>query len=227
MRTPLKKRTKLSIRGRALLLQPNRLLRGLYPRALWRFKTKQKFLCLTFDDGPIELTHFVLDELKKYNAKASFFCVGENVEKNSAIYARILEDGHLTANHTQHHIKGFKFSLRNYLQEIDKCQAFVDSGYFRPPYGQLKGSQYKAIMARGFKIVLWDVISYDYETIEEEHCLRNVLRNAREGSIVLFHDNIKAEKNLRYVLPKVLEHYHTMGYKFLRIDEAEKAHLLL
>lgn len=227
MRTPQKKRTKLSIRGRALLLQPNRLLRGLYPRALWRFATKQKFLCLTFDDGPIELTHFVLDELKKYNARASFFCVGENVEKHPEIYRRLLEEGHLTANHTQHHIKGFKYSVANYLLEVDQCQAFVDSRYFRPPYGQLKASQYKALLLKGFKIVLWDVISYDYETISEEQCLGNVIRNAREGSVVVFHDNIKAEKNLRYVLPKVLAYYHNLGYQFLRIDEAESAHLLL
>lgn len=227
MRTPLKKRTRLSIRGRTLLLQPNRLLRGLYPRALWRFASNQKFLCLTFDDGPIELTQFVLDELKKYDAKATFFCVGENVEKHPKIYERLLAEGHLSANHTQHHVKGFKTSVAGYMEEVDKCQVFVNSTYFRPPYGQLKASQYKALNSKAYKIVMWDVISYDYETITEEQCLENVLRNAREGSIVLFHDNIKAEKNLKYALPRVLAHYHNLGYKFLRIDEAETAHLLL
>lgn len=221
MRNKSQKNKRLSLRSRSLLLQPNRLLQRLYPKALWRFNTTQKFICLTFDDGPIELTNWVLDELAKYQAKASFFCVGDNVIKHPGIFERISREGHLLANHTQHHVKGFKLNTSDYLVDVASCADLVPGKYFRPPYGQLKASQYRALKGLGYTLVMWDVISYDYEQIEPEACLKNVLKHAREGSIVLFHDNTKAETNLRYTLPEVLRHFSAQNFQFIRLDSAE------
>ncbi len=175
----------------------------------------QKNLYLTFDDGPIpNLTEWVLDELKKYDAKATFFCVGANVVRNNKIFERLKQEGHQVANHTMFHSKGFKMNTLDYLKEVDDCEQFTTTKLFRPPYGQLKKSQYRALIKKGYKIIMWDVISYDYETIPEETVLRNVIKNSKNGSIVLFHDNIKAERNLKFTLPLFLEHYTKQGFSF-------------
>lgn len=197
------------------MLQPNALLRRLYPRALWNIPTEEKIIYLTFDDGPIPgLTEWVLDELKKFNAKATFFCVGDNILKHPEVFRRVQSEGHTTANHTMHHSKGFRTSVYSYLHETNACRRLVENNYFRPPYGQLKRGQYKALLDNGYQLVMWDVISYDYEKIEAERCARNVIRNAGAGSIVLFHDNIKAEKNLRHALPATLKHFSELGFRF-------------
>lgn len=178
-------------------------------------KTTEKVIYLTFDDGPIPgLTEWILDELKNHNAQATFFCVGENIIKNCSVFEKIKNGNHLVANHTMRHIKGFKTGVSDYLNEVDKCAALVQNKVFRPPYGQLKRSQYHALMARGYKIVFWNVISYDYEKINKEECLRKVVDNTGPGSIVLFHDNIKAEKNLRYTLPLFLKHFANLQFQF-------------
>jgi peptidoglycan-N-acetylglucosamine deacetylase len=199
----------------ALLLQPNGIVRRLYRKALWSLPRNDRAVYLTFDDGPIPgITEWVLDQLNETGAKATFFCVGENILKHPAIFDRIRIEGHSVANHTMHHTKGFRSNLRNYLRDIEDCARLVENNLFRPPYGQLKRSQYRALVERGYRIVLWDVISYDYEHISEKKCVSNVLKNTRNGSIVLFHDNIKAEKNLRYSLPLVLKELTSQGFTF-------------
>jgi peptidoglycan/xylan/chitin deacetylase (PgdA/CDA1 family) len=201
------------------LIQPKSFLRKIYPQAIWRVPEKEKVIYLTFDDGPIpSLTEWVLDELKKYNAKATFFCVGANILKHKSIFERITAEQHAVGNHTMHHVKGFKNNVKDYMDEVNACGNLTGNSMFRPPYGQLKRSQYKALRDRGYKIVFWDVISYDYEKIHEEVCLRNVLDNCKNGSIVLFHDNIKAEKNLRYALPLFLKHFANLQFKFKALE---------
>jgi peptidoglycan-N-acetylglucosamine deacetylase len=202
-----------------LLIQPKSFLKLIYPKALWRVNTPEKIIYLTFDDGPIPgLTEWVLDELQKFNAKATFFCVGANIMKNPGIFDRIQREGHRVANHTMWHPKGFNTETINYINEAEECRKIVKNDLFRPPYGQLKRSQYKVLLDKGFKIVFWDVISYDYERISEKACVKNVISNTKPGSIVLFHDNYKAEKNLRYTLPLYLKHFAHLHYKFNVIE---------
>lgn len=202
-----------------VLLQPKRALRLVYPKAIWKIKTKEKQLFLTFDDGPIPgLTEWVLDELKKHNIKATFFCVGDNIHKHPAIFERILREGHVVANHTYNHLKGFKSKTTDYMMNTSKCEELTKSKLFRPPYGQLKRPQYKQLLQTGYKIVMWDVISYDYENISPEACFNNVKNNSVEGSIILFHDNIKAEKNLKYTLPKTIDYFLKLNYTFVSLQ---------
>jgi len=202
-----------------LLIQPKSFLKLIYPKAIWKINTSEKIIYLTFDDGPIpELTEWVLDELKKYKAKATFFCVGANILKNPHIFERVKQEGHQVANHTMLHSKGFKIDTLDYINEAEECRKIVKNDLFRPPYGQLKRSQYKVLLDKGFKIIFWDVISYDYEKISEKACIKNVIFNTKPGSIVLFHDNYKAEKNLRYTLPLYLKHFAHLQYKFNVIE---------
>jgi peptidoglycan/xylan/chitin deacetylase (PgdA/CDA1 family) len=198
-----------------LLIQPNRLLMRLYPEALWHAERDSKTIYLTFDDGPVPVvSEWVLDQLKAHSAAATFFCVGDNIQRNPAIFERIRSEGHLACNHTMYHSKGFKKSMASYIREVEQCNRMTGNRLFRPPYGQLTRAQYKALLRRGYEVVFWDVISYDFENITPEKCASNVIKNAKGGSIVLFHDSVKAEKNLRYALPRFLEHYAGEGYTF-------------
>lgn len=202
-----------------LLIQPKLILRKIYPKAIWNYSRSDKHIYLTFDDGPIPgLTEWVLKELEKYQAKATFFCVGANIQKHPAIFETIKSRGHRVGNHTMHHIKGFKYNVADYLKEADECRQLTGNNLFRPPYGQMKRSQYRALIGKQYKIILWDVISYDYEHIPETTCADNVLKNSKNGSIVLFHDNVKAENNLKYALPLFLEHFSRLGYQFKPLD---------
>lgn len=187
----------------------------LMPGYTWRISTSDKTLFLTFDDGPIpELTPWVLEILRKYNAKATFFCVGDNVRKYPAVFQQILSEGHAVGNHTFNHLNGWKTSTAEYLQNIEKCESLLSSKLFRPPYGRMKTEQKKALEKR-FRIIMWDVLSGDFsQKISTEHCLHNVVEHARPGSIIVFHDSLKAERNLRFVLPRVLEHFGALGYGF-------------
>jgi peptidoglycan/xylan/chitin deacetylase (PgdA/CDA1 family) len=197
------------------LIQPNSLLKKFYSKATWNFDRADKVIYLTFDDGPVPgLSEWVLDELEKYNAKATFFCVGANIQKNWTIFERIMKDGHLAANHTMFHSKGFKNSVSDYMLEVEACKKLVNNNLFRPPYGQLKPGQYRALIEKGYRIIFWDVISYDFEKITSKKCADNVIKNTKNGSIVLFHDNVKAEKNLKYALPLFLKHFSRQGYNF-------------
>ncbi len=192
-----------------------RFIQRLYPERIWAFSHSKNSVYLTFDDGPIpEVTPWVLDELKKHNAKATFFCIGENVQKHPEIFQRILSEGHSVGNHTFNHLNGWKTSTSEYIENIEKAKRQMHNSefkiqnsklLFRPPYGKITSKQAKTLQKKGFKIVMWDIISYDFDTnISEEECLQNVLKNIKPGSVVVFHDSLKAEKNLRYVLPKVL-----------------------
>jgi peptidoglycan/xylan/chitin deacetylase (PgdA/CDA1 family) len=193
-------------------------MKKFFPKAVWEFNSSDKTIYLTFDDGPIPgLTDWILDELKRFDAKATFFCVGENIEKNKIIFDRIEKDGHQVGNHTYNHIKGFHSSLLEYIRNTEACEVFTKNKLFRPPYGQLRKSQYRALLKKNYKIIFWDVISYDYENIAPEQCLKNVLKHAKAGSIVIFHDNIKAEQNVKYALPRTLEHFTEKGFKFRSI----------
>ena len=184
-----------------------RFIQRLYPERIWAFSHEKASVFLTFDDGPIpEVTPWVLDELKKHNAKATFFSIGENVKKHPEIFERILFEGHSVGNHTFNHLKGSKTETSKYIENTLLAEKLIHSKLFRPPYGKITSKQAKILQIKGFKIVMWDVISYDYDsTVSEEKCLENVLKNIQPGSIIVFHDSLKAEKNLRYVLPKVLE----------------------
>lgn len=204
-----------------LLIQPKAFLKKLYPKAVWNLDRNEKTIYLTFDDGPIPgLTEWVLSQLSIYNAKATFFCVGANILKHNAVFERVKQEGHLIANHTMFHLKGFKNNVPDYMREVEDCEKLTGTKFFRPPYGQLKRSQYKALLEKNYKIIFWDVISYDYENIPQEECLKNVISNTSHGSVVLFHDSLKAEKNMKYALPVFLKHFSELGYAFKTLTGA-------
>jgi len=207
----------------------------LYPERIWAFSRESNSVYLTFDDGPIPgITPWVLDELKKHQAKATFFCIGENVAKHPEIFKRISAEGHAVGNHTYNHLNGWKTETSEYIENVLKCEESLKSNsdpdvypdsklLFRPPYGRIKSSQAKLLQNKGYKIVMWEIISYDFDAgISEEECLQNVLGKIRPGSVVVFHDSLKAEKNLRYVLPKVLDYIGKKGWKGLAIPATDR-----
>jgi peptidoglycan/xylan/chitin deacetylase (PgdA/CDA1 family) len=198
----------------------------MFPNYVWDIKTNTKELYLTFDDGPTpEITNWTLNTLKQYNAKATFFCIGANIEKYPDIFQKVISEGHTIGNHTQHHVKGWTTKTKTYITEVldaeKQIQTFQSkrSNVFRPPYGQIKSKQGKELMALDYKIIMWDVLSFDWQKeISEETCLNNVLSKSKEGSIIVFHDSIKASKNMMYALPKVLESFSKEGYKFKALN---------
>jgi peptidoglycan/xylan/chitin deacetylase (PgdA/CDA1 family) len=179
---------------------------------------REKALYLTFDDGPIEhVTPWVLDTLKKFDVKATFFCVGDNVRKNRDIYSRILDEGHAVGNHTYNHVNGWKTDTHSYFENIGLCAQEVSSRLFRPPYGRLKRQQYESIVNH-YRIVMWDVLSGDFDAAtSEEKCLQNVIRYSRNGSIIVFHDSVKAERNMKYALPRTIEYFLDKDYSFRKL----------
>ncbi|MEZ4946202.1 MAG: polysaccharide deacetylase family protein [Cyclobacteriaceae bacterium] len=192
----------------------------LYPSLIWRVPTTEKKIFLTFDDGPVPgPTDFVLEQLKQFNAKATFFCIGNNAKKNESLFRQLAEQGHAIGNHTQNHLKGWGTSNEEYLNDIASCQKTIkDTNLFRPPYGRIKRSQIKKL--DNYKIVMWDVLSYDYSsTMNSDRCLQGVIKATRPGSIIVFHDSYKAEKNMTYALPRFLDHFSQKGYKFESLSE--------
>lgn len=175
----------------------------------------QKKIYLTFDDGPVStITPWVLDILKQHNIKATFFCVGDNVQKHAEIYQRILTEKHAVGNHTFNHLKGWNTHSQNYIQNIEKCASYVSTNLFRPPYGKVKKSQFRILHSK-FKIIMWDVLSGDYDKkTSPEKCLKNVIDTVRNGSIIVFHDSIKAQKNIEYALPRFIEYAKENGFEF-------------
>ncbi|MBE9468231.1 MAG: polysaccharide deacetylase family protein [Bacteroidetes bacterium] len=195
------------------------ILKKIFQSVYWNFsEIKTKKIFLTFDDGPNpDVTAKVLDILDKYNAKATFFCLGENVEKYPELFYKIKEKNHSLGNHTYSHINGWFTKNKKYFKDIDRANFLIKSNLFRPPYGKITPAQIKTLK-RQFKIVLWDVMSMDWNNnISKEKCLKNVFRHTRNGSIIVFHDTLKAQEKLFYLLPLVLEKYSNLGFDFVSI----------
>jgi len=225
------------------LVQTPKFVQRLFPKRIWAFPASENTVYLTFDDGPIpEVTPWVLDLLKKYKAKATFFCIGDNIQKHPKLFRSIISEGHAIGNHTFNHLNGRKTPINEYVDNVNKAEEVmsleskvgspkseeqrqssmlkgVEGSYnvnrklFRPPYGKMTSDQASALYKQGYKIVMWDVLSADFDTsISEEKCLQNVLQHIAPGSVLVFHDSLKAEKNLRYVLPKVLDYISEKGW---------------
>lgn len=196
-------------------VRPIFILNYIYPKAIWRKEKEKNNIYLTFDDGPIpEITPWILDCLKEYQVKATFFCVGENIKKHPEIFDRILAEGHAVGNHTYNHLRGWDSEDQIYFQNIEKCEKLTNSRLFRPPYGRAKKSQMK-VLAQDYKIIMWDVLTGDYDPkISPEQCYKNCVNYTRNGSIIVFHDNIKAINNVKYALPKSIEQLLRKGYRF-------------
>lgn len=194
----------------------NKILRTLYPNWIWSIRSKEKKIYLSFDDGPHpEITPWVLDELKRYNAKASFFCIGKNVAQHPEIYQRILTEGHRTGNHTMHHLNGWKTNTAAYFNDILEAGKYIDSKLFRPPYGKLTRFQGKALREAGYEIIMWSLLSADFDTqLSPSDCWELVRKNYQPGSIIVFHDSEKAKARMQYCLPKFLEEASGAGYTF-------------
>lgn len=202
-----------------LIEQPPKLLRWLYPRALWRMDKNVKAVYLTFDDGPIpNITPWVLDLLDKYNIKATFFLVGDNVRKHPEEFKMIVERGHRVGNHTFNHISGLKYLSYNYLENTNKADELINSTLFRPPHGWMRWGQY-IVLSHRYTVVMWDLVTRDYsKRLNGRQVLRNVKKYVRNGSIITFHDSIKSEKNLKYALPRAIEWLLEQGYEFKTFD---------
>ncbi len=205
------------------LHKTNFLMRALYPNFVWRKPSDEKKIYLTFDDGPIpEVTEFVLEILEKYQAKATFFCIGDNISKNPSIFQQILKDGHSVGNHTFNHLRGWATEDVAYLENVVKCQTEIQKNghhtkLFRPPYGRIKLKQANALLL-DYEIVMWDVLSGDFsQNLSPEIVLKKTIKHTEAGSIILFHDSIKANERMSYALPRFLEHFSTQGFQFSKL----------
>ncbi|OEK01762.1 polysaccharide deacetylase [Roseivirga sp. 4D4] len=195
------------------------LFKYLWPNLVWNIPNSEKKIFLTFDDGPIPgLTEWVIQTLDAYKIKSTFFCVGENIKKHPDVFSKLLEAGHSIGNHTHHHLNGRMVSTGDYLDDILLCDEALNientsTDLFRPPYGRLKTSQRNSLKHK--RIVMWDVLSKDYDgSLKPEDILRGTIKATQPGSIVVFHDNLKAETNLKAVLPKYIDHFLSIGYQF-------------
>ena len=197
------------------LVRTPRLIQNLIPSYTWSIPTEEKVLYLTFDDGPIpEITPWVLETLKKFNAKATFFCVGDNVKANPSVFKQVLAEGHAVGNHTFNHVNGWDSDNIPYFHNVRHCAKLVKSTLFRPPYGRLTPKQTQ-FLTRHYDIVMWDVLSGDFDqNISKEEVLKNVISATKRGSIIVFHDSLKAAERMKYALPRALEHFAAKGYRF-------------
>jgi peptidoglycan/xylan/chitin deacetylase (PgdA/CDA1 family) len=198
------------------------LLKQFYSSMIWNKSRRRHCIYVTFDDGPIPfVTPYVLNILKQYNAKATFFCIGDNVSKHPDIFEQVKNDGHSIGNHTFNHLKGWKTDNKTYIENFLKTDELLHSDLFRPPYGRIKKSQAKLIRKTkpNTKIIMWDVLSGDFDTeLKPETCLQHVLRYTRNGSIIVFHDSLKAYDRLEYVLPRAMEEWSRRGYEFKGLE---------
>jgi peptidoglycan/xylan/chitin deacetylase (PgdA/CDA1 family) len=215
-------------------IKTNALIKKIFSNYVWDIPNSENKIYLTFDDGPTpEITEWVLEELKKFNAKATFFCIGNNIEKHPQIFKKVINDGHSIGNHTLNHLNGWKTSTTAYLknsiqwsdyrgqtaegrlQTANEILQTENCKLFRPPYGKIKLSQSKKLRQLGYKIIMWDVLSADFDnSISKEKCLDNVIKNTKSGSIIVFHDSLKAFPNLQYSLPKALKYWAAKGFLF-------------
>jgi len=213
------KQNRLKRKKNRLEVHLPKFITNLFPDAIWTIPNPGKEIFLSFDDGPVpEVTPEVLDLLRKEGIKATFFCVGENVLKYPEVYHQIIDEGHAVGNHTYNHFNGLKKRNSIYIKNIEKAGRLIESNLFRPPYGFMKWSQYHTIKKR-YKIIMWDVISCDYDrNRSKETVLSNVMDNVRPGSIITFHDSVRAYDNLMYTLPKVIRELKAQGYQFKKIE---------
>ncbi|RAR48129.1 polysaccharide deacetylase family protein [Flavobacterium lacus] len=206
-----------------LWIKTNPIIKRIFSNYVWSIPNNEKKVFLTFDDGPTpEITKWVLEQLKAYDCKATFFCIGNNIEKHPELFNQLITEGHAIGNHTFNHVKGWNTPNKTYIKEVEKCEELMKatsiktlpSKLFRPPYGKIKPLQSIKLRKLGYKIIMWDVLSADYKKeISREKCLENVLKNVESGSIIVFHDSIKAFANLEYVLPKTLQFLSENGYQ--------------
>ena len=209
------------------LIKTPALFRHMFPGMLWKVQVTGKVIFLTFDDGPVpEITPWVLEQLAAYDAKATFFSVGDNVRKYPVVHDLVISSGHTVANHTFHHLNGWETSPVDYLRNVEKCRKLVPSSLFRPPYGKMCPAQTQMLLRTGYEIVMWDVLSADFdERLSGRQVLSNVVRHTGPGSVVVFHDSLKAWDRLEYALPRTLEHFASRGYRFAGLDEVSKTRL--
>lgn len=203
-----------------LWIKTHKIIKWLFPKYIWDIPNTENKVFLTFDDGPIpEVTEFVLSELQKYHAKATFFCIGDNISKHPDIFQKVVAGRHAIGNHTFNHLKGWETETDIYVKNVDLCkqqleQHQIKTNLLRPPYGKIKRSQAKILRNSGYKIIMWDVISADFDaTVTPEECLKNVLSNVNSGSIIVFHDSVKAFPNMKYALPETLKFLSEKGFK--------------
>jgi len=203
-----------------LIERAPKLYRSLYRGSHWRFNSDKKVVYLTFDDGPIpEITPWVLDLLDKYNIKATFFCVGDNVRKYPEIYQMVQERGHQTGNHTFHHIQGLKTDTQSYMEDVQEAGQLIDSKLFRPPYGHMRFSQFHALRKQ-YKVIMWDVVTRDYSCLMTAgQVFDTVKKYTRNGSIIVFHDSLKSGDRMKESLPESIEWLLEQGYSFRLIEE--------
>jgi peptidoglycan/xylan/chitin deacetylase (PgdA/CDA1 family) len=210
------------------LVKTPQFVQRIFPERVWAFPNNNNNVYLTFDDGPIpEVTSWVLSLLKEYQAKATFFCIGDNVSKHPEIFQQLISEGHSIGNHTFNHLNGWKTRTEEYIKNCSEFHEILryalndnsalstqNSKLFRPPFGKITSKQAIILQEKGYKIIMWNVLSADFDTsISKEKCLENVINNIQSGSVVVFHDSLKAEEKLRFVLPKVLEHIKELGFK--------------
>lgn len=195
-----------------------KIIKALYSQLTWEIPNTENKIYLTFDDGPTpEITGWTLDVLKQFNVKATFFCLGQNVEKYPKIYQRILDEGHAVGNHSYSHPSGWKTNDVDYFDDVEKSQKLINSKLFRPPYGRITKSQAKQLKEQ-YNIIMWSVLSGDFDVkTTPEKCLDNVLKNTESGAIIVFHDSEKAAPNLKYALPKVIENLLDKGFVFEKL----------
>ncbi len=207
-------------------IKTHKIVKLLFPNYVWEIPTESKTVYLTFDDGPIpEVTEWVLEQLALYNYKATFFCIGDNVVKNPDVFWKLSDAGHSIGNHTFNHIKGWGAPTETYIENVEKCADTLQSHkegtskLFRPPYGKITLHQSRKLRKLGYKIIMWDIISFDFDrSVSKQKCLKNVIDNISPGSIIVFHDSIKAFDNLKYVLPKTLAYLKENGYDCAAIN---------
>lgn len=199
-----------------------RILPFLFPRYTWQKSKQDKVIYLTFDDGPIpEVTEWVLDVLQEQQIQATFFCIGDNIRKHPTVFQRILAEQHQIGNHTFHHLKGWKTSIEEYIFNVEQCQQEIvkhrkeATTLFRPPYGKIKKKQANYLLKKGYEIIMWSIITKDYEAnLSPLQCLQGTIKQITPGSIIVFHDSLKAEKNMKYTLPLLIEYLKKEGYSF-------------
>jgi peptidoglycan-N-acetylglucosamine deacetylase len=202
-------------------VHPPVILRNIYKDLIWNVRISEKSIYMTFDDGPEkEVTPFILDILKDYNASATFFCLGKKAIKEPELIDKIKELGHTIGNHSFNHVRGKKISNPEFLNDVEKCNQVLKTKFFRPPYGSISRSQIQ-ILKDYYHIVIWSVLPGDFDTkITGEKCLARSIKHTKSGSIIVFHDSLKAKDKVLFVLPRYLEYFSKLGYTFEALNEA-------